>query len=228
MNRVKRQLAPYFLVLPGGLWLLLFFAIPMIAMLSLSLQQGDVVYGYRFTFHWQNYTDAITGYHDQLIRSLIYAAIGTILLIALAFPVAYWIAFYGGKRKPTYLFLLLLPFFVSFVLRTISWRQILTDDGPVLHPLKQLGVLPDSYHLLGTPAAVIGGLVYNFLPFMVLPIYRALERNDPRGVEAARDLHPSPALSFRQEGLPLALPRVFPRRLMYFVPMGTDHLKSED
>jgi spermidine/putrescine transport system permease protein len=227
MNRVKRQLAPYFLVLPGGLWLLLFFAIPMIAMLSLSLQQGDVVYGYRFTFHWQNYTDAISGYHDQLIRSLIYAGAGTILLIVLAFPVAYWIAFYGGRRKPTYLFLLLLPFFVSFVLRTISWRQILTDDGPVLHPLKQIGVLPDSYHLLGTPAAVIGGLVYNFLPFMVLPIYVALERIDPRVVEAARDLYASPALSFRKVVLPLALPGVFAGVLMSFVPMASDYVNSE-
>jgi len=227
MNRVKRQLAPYFLVLPGGLWLLLFFAIPMIAMLSLSLQQGDVVYGYRFTFHWQNYTDAISGYHDQLIRSLIYAGIGTLLLIALAFPVAYWIAFYGGKRKPTYLFLLLLPFFVSFVLRTISWRQILTDDGPVLHPLKQLGVVPDSYHLLGTPEAVIGGLVYNFLPFMVLPIYVALERIDPRVVEASRDLYASPALSFRKVVLPLALPGVFAGVLMSYVPMASDYVNSE-
>ena len=227
MNRVKRQLAPYFLVLPGGLWLLLFFAIPMIAMLSLSLQQGDVVYGYRQTFHWQNYTDALTGYHDQLIRSLIYAAIGTVLLIALAFPVAYWIAFYGGKRKPTYLFLLLLPFFVSFVLRTISWRQILTDDGPVLHTLKSLHLVPDSYHLLGTSAAVIGGLVYNFLPFMVLPIYVALERIDPRVVEASRDLYASPALSFRKVILPLALPGVFAGVLMSFVPMASDYVNSE-
>ena len=227
MNRVKRQLAPYFLVLPGGLWLLLFFAIPMIAMLSLSLQQGDVVYGYRFTFHWQNYTDAIDGYHTQLIRSLIYAAVGTILLIALAFPVAYWIAFYGGRRKPTYLFLLLLPFFVSFVLRTISWRQILTDEGPVLHPLKQLGLVPDSYHLLGTPEAVIGGLVYNFLPFMVLPIYVALERIDPRVVEAARDLYASPPNTFRKVILPLSLPGVFAGVLMSFVPMASDYVNSE-
>jgi len=226
MNRVKRQLAPYFLVLPGGLWLLLFFAIPMIAMLSLSLQQGDVVYGYRFTFHWQNYTDAISGYHDQLIRSLVYAGIGTLLLIALAFPVAYWIAFYGGKRKPTYLFLLLLPFFVSFVLRTISWRQILTDDGPVLHPLKQIGVVPDSYHLLGTPEAVIGGLVYNFLPFMVLPIYVALERIDPRVVEAARDLYATAGTAFRKVIFPLALPGVFAGVLMTFVPVSADYVNS--
>ncbi|MEU4242782.1 ABC transporter permease [Actinoplanes sp. NPDC026619] len=227
MQRVKRQLAPYLLVLPGGLWLLLFFAIPMIAMLSLSLQQGDVVNGYRFTFHWQNYTDAIEGYHTQLVRSLIYGAIATIAMIILAFPVAYWIAFYGGKRKPTYLFLLLLPFFVSFVLRTISWRQILTDEGPVLRPLKDLGLLADSYHILGTPTAVIGGLVYNFLPFMVLPIYVALERIDPRVVEASRDLYANPTLTFRKVVLPLALPGVFAGVLMSFVPASSDYVNSE-
>ncbi|GIM93741.1 ABC transporter permease [Paractinoplanes toevensis] len=227
MDRVKRRLAPYLLILPGGLWLLLFFAVPMIAMLSLSLQQGDVVNGYRFTFHWQNYTEAIEAYNSQLIRSLIYGAIATVILIVLAFPVAYYIAFYGGKRKPTYLFLLLLPFFVSFVLRTISWRQILTDEGPVLGPLKDLGLLSDSYHILGTAPAVIGGLVYNFLPFMVLPIYVALERIDPRVVEAARDLYANPATSFRKVIFPLALPGVFAGVLMSFVPVSADYVNSE-
>src|SRR6185436_4215010 len=135
MNRVKRTLAPYLLVLPGGLWLLLFFIVPMAAMVSLSLQQGDVINGYRFTGHWQTYVDAITDYRVQLIRSLVYGLIATIVLIVMSFPMAYWIAFHGGKRKSTYLFLILLPFFVSFVLRTISWRQLLTDDGVLLHPL---------------------------------------------------------------------------------------------
>ncbi|GAA0581111.1 ABC transporter permease subunit [Paractinoplanes ferrugineus] len=227
MDRVKRQLAPYLLILPGGLWLLLFFVVPMVAMLSLSLQQGDVVNGYRFTFHWQNYTEAIEAYNTQLIRSLIYGVIATIILIILAFPVAYWIAFYGGKRKSTYLFLLLLPFFVSFVLRTISWRQILTDDGPVLSPLKSIGLLPESYHILGTAPAVICGLVYNFLPFMVLPVYVALERIDPRVVEAARDLYANPATSFRKVILPLALPGVFAGVLMSFVPVSSDYVNSE-
>jgi spermidine/putrescine transport system permease protein len=224
---MRRRLTPYLLVLPGGLWLLVFFAVPMVTMLSLSLQQGDIVSGYVFTGHWQTYVDALTNYRVQLIRSLLYGAIATVVLIVLAFPVAYWIAFYGGRRKPTYLFLLLLPFFVSFVLRTISWRQILTDDGPVLHPLKQIGLLPDSYHLLGTPMAVIGGLVYNFLPFMVLPIYVALERIDPRVVEASRDLYASPALSFRKVILPLALPGVFAGVLMSYVPMASDYVNSE-
>ena len=227
MNRVKRQLAPYLLILPGSLWLLLFFVVPMFTMLSLSLQEGDVVNGYRFTFHWQTYVDAMEDYRTQLIRSLIYGLIATVVLIVLAFPAAYWIAFYGGRRKSTYLFLLLLPFFVSFVLRTISWKQILADQGPVLSPLRDAGLVPDAFHLLGSPAAVIGGLVYNFLPFMVLPIYVALERIDPRVVEAARDLYANPALAFRKVVFPLALPGVFAGVLMTFVPTTADYVNSE-
>jgi spermidine/putrescine transport system permease protein len=227
MDRVKRTLAPYLLVLPGGLWLLLFFAVPMVTMLSLSLQEGDVVNGFVFTGHWQNYTESLADYQTQLIRSLVYGAITSIVLIVLAFPVAYWIAFYGGRKKATYLFLIMLPFFVSFVLRTISWRMLLTDDGVLLHPLKAAGILPEGFNVLGTSGAVIAGLVYSFLPFMVLPIYVALERIDPRVVEAARDLYASPMTSFRKVIFPLALPGVFAGVLMTFVPASSDYVNSE-
>ncbi|MDT4993570.1 MAG: spermidine/putrescine transport system permease protein [Actinoplanes sp.] len=226
MSRLRGRLAPYLLVLPGGLWLVLFFVVPMITMFSVSLQQGDVVNGYAFTFHWQNYVDGLGNYRTQLVRSLAYGAVTTLVLIVLAFPVAYWIAFYGGRRKSTYLFLLLLPFFVSFVLRTISWRQILTDDGMVLGPLKSIHLLPENVHILGTSFAVICGLVYNFVPFMVLPIYVALERIDPRLVEAARDLYANPATAFRTVVLPLALPGVFAGVLMTFVPASSDYVNS--
>ena len=223
---MRRVLAPYLLILPGGLWLLLFFVVPMVTMLSLSLQEGDIVNGYVFTGRWQTYVDGISDYRTQLVRSLIYGALATVALIVIAFPVAYWIAFYGGRRKPTYLFLLLVPFFVSFVLRTISWRQILTDDGPVLGPLKDTGLAPASFHILGTAFAVVAGLVYNFLPFMVLPVYVALERIDPRVVEAARDLYADPATAFRKVIFPLALPGVFAGVLMTFVPASSDYVNS--
>ncbi|WP_067500231.1 ABC transporter permease [Actinoplanes sp. TFC3] len=223
---MRRRLTPYLLILPGGLWLLLFFVVPMVTMLSLSLQEGDVVSGYVLTGHWQTYVDAIAAYRTQLARSLIYGAIATLVLIAAAFPVAYWIAFHGGRRKATYLFLLLLPFFVSFVLRTISWRYILTDEGLLLGPLKDAGLLPPGFHVLGTPVAVIGGLIYNFLPFMVLPIYVALERIDPRVVEAARDLYAAPLVTFAKVVFPLALPGVFAGVLMTFVPASSDYVNS--
>jgi spermidine/putrescine transport system permease protein len=223
---LKRVLTPYILILPGGLWLLLFFVVPMVIMLSLSLMEGDVVTGFRFTFHWQTYVDGITNYQDQIVRSLIYGLITTVIQVALAFPVAYWIAFRGGRHKSTYLLLLLLPFFVSFVLRTISWRFVLTDEGLLLAPLKSAGLLPADFHIIGTAPAVIGGLVYNFLPFMILPIYVALERIDPRVLEAARDLYATPVQVFTRVIFPLALPGVFAGVLMTFVPASSDYVNS--
>jgi spermidine/putrescine transport system permease protein len=223
---VRGRLTPYALILPGGLWLLLFFVVPMVAMLSLSLQQGDVVNGYVLTWHWQTYVDAVTNYREQIGRSLLYGLITTVVQIALAFPIAYFIAFRGGRRKSFYLLLLLLPFFVSFVLRTISWRFVLTDEGLLLAPLKDIGLVPDDFHIIGTSTAVIGGLVYNFLPFMVLPIYVALERIDPRVLEAARDLYAGPVQVFAKVIFPLALPGVFAGVLMTFVPASSDYVNS--
>jgi spermidine/putrescine transport system permease protein len=224
---MRSRLAPYVLILPGGLWLLIFFVIPMASMVSLSLAQGDVVSGYAPTFHWQTYVDALENYQDQVIRSLGYGLATTIVQIVLAFPIAYYIAFKGGTRKSMYLFLLLLPFFVSFVLRTISWRFMLTDDGMILGPLKSLGLLSANFHILGTAPAVISGLTYNFLPFMVLPIYVALERIDPRVLEAARDLYATPVQVFRRVVFPLSLPGVFAGVLMTFVPTSSDYVNSE-
>jgi spermidine/putrescine transport system permease protein len=148
------------------------------------------------------------------------------LCLALAYPMAYWIAFYGGARKSTYLFLILLPFFVSFVIRTASWKFILNDEGFVLGPLKDAGLLPADFHLLATTTAVIGGLTYNYLPFMVLPLYVALERVDPSLVEAAHDLFAGRAEAFRRVVFPLSLPGVFAGVLITFVPVASDFVNS--
>jgi spermidine/putrescine transport system permease protein len=195
-------------------------------MLSLSLQQGDVVNGFRLTWHWQTYIDGITTYHDQIIRSLQYGLAATALQLLIGYPVAYWIAFRGGGRKATYLLLLLLPFFVSFVLRTLSWQFFLSDDGLLLGPLKSLGLVGEGFHILATGAAVIGGLTYNFLPFMVLPIYVALERVDPQVIEAARDLYAGRVPAFVRVILPLSLPGVFAGVLMTFVPASSDYVNA--
>lgn len=223
----RARLAPYALIFPGGLWLLLFFVVPMVAMFSLSLTEGDVVNGFVQTWHWQTYVDALTNYKVQLERSLLYGLITTLIQIVIAFPVAYWIAFRGGRRKSTYLFLILLPFFVSFVLRTISWRFFLTDDGLLLTWLRDLHLASNNFHILGTAPAVIGGLTYNYVPFMVLPIYVALERIDPRVLEAARDLYATPVEVFRRVIFPLSLPGVFAGVLITFVPTSSDYVNSE-
>ena len=222
----RSRLTPYLVGLPGGLWLAIFFVIPILVMLSLSLQSGNAEEGFRFTWQWSNYADAWEFYHTQFIRSIVYALIVTALCLILAYPMAYWIAFYGGARKSTYLFLILLPFFVSFVIRTASWKFILNDQGILLGPLKEAGLLPDDFHVLATSAAVIGGLTYNYLPFMVLPLYVALERIDPSLVEAAHDLFASRSAAFRKVVFPLSLPGVFAGVLITFVPVASDFVNS--
>jgi len=222
----RERLAPYLIGLPGGLWLAIFFVVPILVMLSLSLQSGNAEEGFRFTWQWSNYADAWEFYSTQFIRSILYALIVTTLCLVLAYPMAYWIAFYGGARKSTYLFLILLPFFVSFVIRTASWKFILNDQGILLGPLKDIGLLPEDFHILATTTAVLGGLTYNYLPFMVLPLYVALERVDPSLVEAAHDLFASRASAFRKVVFPLSLPGVFAGVLITFVPVASDFVNS--
>jgi spermidine/putrescine transport system permease protein len=222
---MKRS-APYWLALPGWLWLGVFLVVPIAAMASVSLTTGNIIEGFAQTLSVSNYGDAIAKYSTQLVRSLVYGGVATLIMLILGFPVAYWIAFKGGNRKSTYLFLLLLPFFVSFVLRTISWGFLLADDGILFGTLKGWGLLSPDFHVLATTVAVIGGLVYNFLPFMILPIYVALERVDPRVIEAAYDLYASRFDTFRRVVLPLSLPGVFAGVLMTFVPATADPVNA--
>ncbi|ACY98932.1 MULTISPECIES: ABC transporter permease [Thermomonospora] len=226
MGRLRGRLAPYLMILPAGLWLAVFFAVPLIMMVSLSLQEGNLIDGFRQTFHWQNYTEGLSTYGDKFVRSLWYGLLATVVCIAIAYPVSYWIAFYGGHRKSFYLFLVLLPFFVSFILRTVSWKFVLADNGIVLGTLKNWGLLPQDFHVLQTSFAVIAGLSYNFLPFMVLPIYVALERVDPRLIEAAQDLYAGRAQAFLRVVLPLSLPGVFAGVIMTFVPVSADYVNA--
>ncbi|GII30866.1 ABC transporter permease [Planotetraspora mira] len=226
MRTLRARLTPYALIFPGGLWLAIFFVVPTLVMLSLSLQSGNVVDGFAFTWNWHSYVDGITTYHDQIIRSLLYGLAATVIQILIGFPVAYWIAFKGGNNKSVYLFLVLLPFLVSFVLRTISWQFLLSDNGILLGPLRDAGLLPQDFRVLATPYAVIGGLSYNFLPFMILPMYVALERIDPRLLEAAQDLYASRMQTFLRVVLPLSLPGVFAGVLMTFVPATSDYVNS--
>jgi spermidine/putrescine transport system permease protein len=221
-----KRLAPYLLILPGGLWLAIFLVVPMVFMASVSTQEGDVVNGFVQTFNISAYGDALAQYQTQFLRSVGYGLVATVVSIALAYPMAYWIAFKGGERKSTYLLLVLLPFFVSFVLRTVSWKFLLADDGMLLSPLKSMGLVPGDFHVLQTTVAVIGGLVYNYLPFMILPIYVALERVDPRVVEAAQDLYAARREAFTKVVLPLSLPGVFAGVLMTFVPMTADYVNA--
>ncbi|UFR07051.1 ABC transporter permease [Streptomyces sp. Go40/10] len=225
-RRPGAVLAPYLLVLPGWLWLAAFFVTPVLVMVSLSLQTGDFIDGFRQTFHFGTYAHVVGTYHVQLVRSLLYGAAATAGCALVGYPVAYWIAFRAGRHKSVFLFLLLLPFFVSFVIRTQSWNVVLADNGVLLGPLKHLGLLPEGFHVLATPYAVIGGLTYNFLPFMVLPVYVALERVDAKVLEASTDLYASRAQTFWRVVLPLSLPGVFAGVLLTFVPASADYVNA--
>ena len=187
-----RTIAPYALLAPGLLWLALFFVYPAIQMFLVSLWTGDVQNGFQQSWNWGIYPQAINEYWPWIARSIVYGGLATILAFALGFPLAYAIAFKGGAYKNLLLFMVIAPFFTSFLLRTLSWKIILSDDGIVLGPLKTLGIIPADFQLLATPAAVIAGITYNFLPFMTLPLYVALEKIDRRLLEAAEDLYAGP------------------------------------
>lgn len=225
-RRLRAAAAPYALILPGGLWLAIFFVVPLLVMLSLSTQEGNLLDGFRQTLHVQNYGDVLSLYHAQLTRSLVYGGAATVLCVVLAYPMAYWIAFHGGRHKSVYLFLVLLPFFVTFVLRTVAWEFLLGDNGLILGPLRDAGVLSQSFHLLATGGAVIAGLTYNFLPFMLLPIYVALERIDPTLLEAAGDLYANRRDAFVRVVFPLTIPGVFAGVLLTFVPATADYVNA--
>jgi spermidine/putrescine transport system permease protein len=223
----RRRLAAYGLIAPGVGWLLLFFLIPVALMAYTSLESGGPLEGYRFTAAWGTYATALSGKEIFLVRSLEYAfltAAGTMLL---AYPAVYWIAFYGGRWKSTLLFVILLPYFVSFMIRTVMWKFILADNGPFLSALKDLGVLPHGFRVLATPAAVVGGLIYNYLPFSALPLYVALERIDPALIEAAKDLYANRTQAFLKVVLPLSMAGVFAATLLTFVPATGDYVEAE-
>ena len=226
-RRLGKRLAPYLLTAPGGLWLLVFFLIPVFAMLSLSLQEGSFVEGYQLTWNFAQFPESISRYDTQLVRSIQYGGIATVLALVVAYPLAYWIAFHGGRRKSTFLLLLLLPFFVTFVIRTLSWQFILSDRGFVIGTLSDWGVLPGGFHVLATSGAVVAGIFYNFLPFMALPLYVSLEKIDRGVVEAARDLYASKVQVFLRVILPLSAPGVFAGVLLTFVPAVGDYINSE-
>lgn len=225
-TRLGRVLAPYLLVLPGGLWLLVFFLVPMIIMTSVSLQTGSLEEGFRLTWHFHTYVDVVTRYHTQFVRSLIYGSIATALTLVVSYPMAYWIAFHGGRHKTTFLFMLLLPFFVSFVIRTLAWQFILADNGFLFGTLKHWHVVPQNFRVLATSGAVISGIAYNFLPFMALPLYVSLERIDRSVVEAGRDLYASRAQVFWRVIFPLSIPGVFAGVLLTFVPAVGDYVNA--
>ena len=225
--RRHRGLVPYLFLVPGGLWLIVFFVIPLITVASVALQEGSLGTGYRLTWNFGVFAEAIGNSQTQLLRSLLYGFIVTVLTMLIGYTMAYTIAFRGGRYKSILLLLVIMPFFTSFIIRTISWKFILADQGFLLGTLKDLGVLEPSFRLIATPIAVISGITYNFLPFVVLPLYVALERIDYRLIEAATDLYASRVQAFLRVTLPLSISGVFAASLLSFIPAVGDYLNAE-
>jgi spermidine/putrescine transport system permease protein len=226
---------PYFLLLPGMLWLAIFFVVPMIFLLSQSLQTGTVEQGYTLTFHLQTYIDALSNFSSQFIRSFVYAFAATVLALLIGYPLAYAIAIKAGRWKHVLLVMVIAPFFTSFLIRTLAWQTILSTDGLVMkffrttHLLSLTNALglTNGQQLLSSPLAVVTGLTYNFLPFMTLPLFASLDRLDPRLLEAAGDLYARPITAFRRVTFPLSMPGVVAGTLLTFIPAAGDYINSK-
>lgn len=224
--RLRRWATPYALSLPAGGWLALFFVVPLVAILSVSLMTGNSIEGWELTWNFSVYPDVIDEYSTQFGRSVLYGGASTAIALVVMYPVSYWIAFRGGRHKSVLLFLVLLPFFVSFVIRILAWQFILADEGIVLGTLKDLSLVPSDLHVLSTPGAVIAGLTYDALPFMALPLYVALENIDRGQVEAAADLYASPVQRFLRVILPLSAPGVYAGILLVAITNIGDYVSA--
>jgi spermidine/putrescine transport system permease protein len=218
---------PWLLLAPGILWLVLFFFVPLYTLFRMSLsERTDRFSDPKFNWHWANYGNAFSRFGDQFYRSFWYAAAATLLALLIGYPLAYVIAFRGGRFRNVLLGLVVVPFFTNFLIRTLAWRTILGNDGWVIHTLRDIGILGSTASLLRTPIAVVGGLTYNFLPFMVLPIYVAIEKIDPGLVDAARDLYSTTWRAFRKIVFPMSLPGVFAGSLLVFIPAAGDFVNA--
>jgi spermidine/putrescine transport system permease protein len=222
---VRRRLTPYFLLLPGTFWLIVFFVVPMYYMARLSLDSGTLETGFRFTWQWSNYSDALSLYKGPFVRAFEYAGAATVIALLIGYPLAYAIAFRGGRWKNAMLFAVIAPFFTTYLIRTYAWQTILSDQSPVVSVLNSLGLAPGG-RVLATAGAVIAGITYNFLPFMVLPIYASLERIDPGLIEAAKDLYASSRAAFWKVTLPLSAPGVVAGTLLTFIPACGDYVNA--
>jgi spermidine/putrescine transport system permease protein len=225
---LRQRLVPYWLLGPGVLWLLLFFVVPMYFMGELALRSGSLTTGgFTFDWAWSNFPDSLSGHTEQIVRSFYYAGTATVLALLIAYPLAYAIAFRAGRFKLLLLFAVIAPFFTTYLIRTIAWKTILFDDGPVVGVLQTLSLIPADGRLLATSTGVIAGLTYNFLPFMILPLYANLERLDLRLIEAAKDLYSSSRMAFLKVTLPLTMPGIVAGVLLTFIPAFGDYINAQ-
>ena len=220
---------PYLLLLPGFAFLFTFFILPIVNLAQTSTQTpvaGGDTGEYEQTLAFGNYIQAFVENKEQFGRSFLYASLATVFALAIAYPLAYAIAFKSGKFKNILLVLVVAPFFTSFLLRTVAWKQILGEEGFVVPGLRNLNIIGEQTTLTSTSIAVVAGMTYNFLPFMTLPFYASLERIDPRTIEAAGDLYANGITAFRRVTVPLSMPGVVAGTLLTFIPAAGDYVNA--
>ncbi len=228
-SRRRRRRIAYLLLLPGLLWLGIFFVAPIVTLFGTSLQTpvpGGDVGQYEQSFRFANYTDAISEYLPHFVRSFAYAGTATVLALLIGYPIAYFIAFKAGRWRNLLLVMVVAPFFTSFILRTVAWRQILAEEGFVVQTMKTIGIVPDDMNVTASAFAVIMGLTYNFLAFMTLPIYASLERVDHRVIEAGSDLYGNGLSVLRKVTVPLSMPGIVAGTLLTFIPASGDYVNA--
>ena len=227
--KIGKARVPYLLLLPGFAFLFTFFILPIISLAQTSTQTpvaGGDTGEYEQSFAFSNYINAFVDNREQFGRSFLYATLATIFALAIAYPLAYAIAFKSGKFKNILLVLVVAPFFTSFLLRTVAWKQILGEEGFVVPTLRSLHIISEQTTLTSTAFAVVAGMTYNFLPFMTLPLYASLERIDPRTIEAAGDLYANGLTTFRRVTVPLSMPGVVAGTLLTFIPAAGDYVNA--
>ena len=226
---MRKIRTPYLLLLPGFAFLFTFFILPIINLAQTSTQTsiaGGDTGQYEQTLRFANYLDAVVENQVQFGRSFLFATLATVLALAIAYPLAYAIAFKSGKYKNVLLVLVVAPFFTSFLLRTIAWKQILGEEGFVVPTLRTFGIISESTTLTSTSFAVVMGMTYNFLPFMTLPLFASIDRIDPRTLEASGDLYANGITTFRKVTLPLSMPGVVAGTLLTFIPAAGDYVNA--
>jgi spermidine/putrescine transport system permease protein len=228
----KKSRVVWFLLLPGLVYLTLFFITPLISLVITSFQTappGAFIGEYVNAFRWENYAEVLSMYGDHSLRSFLYAAAATLIALAIGYPLAYFI---GVRLRPypllqsLALVLVIAPFFISFLLRTVAWKQLLADEGFIVGTMKALAIIPDDAYITGTSISVIFGLAYNFIPFMTLPLYASIERLDLRLLEAGNDLYAGPFTSFRKITVPLTMPGIISGTLLTFIPAAGDYVNA--
>jgi spermidine/putrescine transport system permease protein len=225
--RLRKAALPYLLLVPGLGWLVLFFAVPLVIMFLESLKTGTIDTGFQLTWEFSNYTDALSDYREQFLRSFEYAGLATLIALLIGYPLAYVIAFRGGRYRNALLLLVIVPFFITYLIRTLSWETILSDSGLVVNTLQSIGIVSAEGRLLDTTVSVVAGITYNYLPFMVLPLYASLERIDKRMLEAGYDLYGRRRDVFLRVTLPLSMPGLVAGTLLTFIPAAGDFINAE-